>query len=194
MKYKIFGKLSKRGYNRKGIFIEKGVEIHKGAKIWCGNVILGNTIIRECELLPYNHIVNSEVKEGCVIGPFARLRPNSIVGRNSKVGNFVEIKNSILDEGVKVSHLTYIGDAEIGKECNIGCGVVFCNYDGKKKHKTIVEDHVFVGSNVNLVAPIRIGRNSIIGAGSTITEDVPENALALGRARQVVKEDYKKDK
>ena len=107
-----------------------------------------------------------------------------------RIGDFVEVKNAKIDDGSKVSHLTYVGDGEIGKNVNIGCGVVFVNYDGKKKHRIIVEDNAFVGCNTNLVAPVRVEKNSYIAAGSTITDDVPQDALAIARARQVNKENW----
>ena len=122
------------------------------------------------------------------MGPFARLRPNTILENECRVGNFVEIKNSLLGQGTKANHLAYIGDAVVGKFCNIGCGVIFCNYDGKNKHKTIVGNNVFIGSNANLIAPVEVQDGVLIGAGSTITDDVPQGELAIARARQVNKE------
>jgi bifunctional UDP-N-acetylglucosamine pyrophosphorylase/glucosamine-1-phosphate N-acetyltransferase len=126
----------------------------------------------------------AELEEGVRVGPFSRIRPITLLRKGVKVGNFVEVKNSVLDQGSKANHLTYIGDTEVGKDVNIGAGTITCNYDGKKKHKTIIEDNVFVGSNTELVAPVRVGKCAIIGAGSTITRDVPEGALAVSRAQQ----------
>ncbi|MCO4097400.1 bifunctional UDP-N-acetylglucosamine diphosphorylase/glucosamine-1-phosphate N-acetyltransferase GlmU [Macrococcoides canis] len=135
-------------------------------------------------------IAESEVGEHTTIGPFAQLRPGSILGTDVKIGNFVEIKKAKLDDEAKVSHLSYIGDAEIGARTNIGCGAITVNYDGKNKFKTIVGKDAFIGCNSNLVAPVTIGDASFIAAGSTITDDVPEKSLALGRARQTTKDGY----
>ncbi len=136
----------------------------------------------------------SEVRSDVRIGPYAHLRMGTLLKSNVRVGNFVEIKKSKVDEGTKSMHLTYLGDAEIGKDVNIGAGTITCNYDGVNKNKTTIEDGVFVGSNSSLVAPIRIEKNSYVGAGSTITEDVPPDSLAIGRGRQVVKKDRMKKK
>lgn len=135
-------------------------------------------------------IAESEVGEHTTIGPFAQLRPGSILGTDVKIGNFVEIKKAKLDDEAKVSHLSYIGDAEIGARTNIGCGAITVNYDGKNKFKTIVGKDAFIGCNSNLVAPVTVGDASFIAAGSTITDDVPEKSLALGRARQTTKDGY----
>lgn len=185
----IFKKATDKGYNKNNIYIEKGVKIAKGAIVWSGCIVLGNSILGKSEYLPYCHIDSAIVGDECKVGPYARLRPKTVIGDRCKIGNFVEIKNSNLGKGTKASHLTYIGDADVGEECNFGCGVVFCNYDGKQKHKTIIGNKVFVGSNVNFVAPISIGDNVVIGAGSTITYDVPSNALAIARSRQTNKLD-----
>ena len=120
------------------------------------------------------------------------MRPNSVIGKDCKVGDFVEIKNSNISDGTKISHLTYVGDADVGKNVNLGCGVVVVNYDGKGKHRTTVEDDAFVGCNTNLVAPVKVGRGAYTAAGSTITEDVPADSLAIARSRQVNKENWKK--
>ncbi len=174
-----------------------------------GVVIEGNTIIGEdCIIGPNTQITDSRigdrttvtnsvvststVGEDTAIGPFAHLRPESSLGNHVKIGNFVEVKKSTLGNDTKVSHLSYIGDAEVGNDVNIGCGSITVNYDGKNKHKTIIEDNVFVGCNSNLVAPVKIGAGSFIAAGSTITKEVPEDALAIARARQENKLDYAK--
>ena len=124
------------------------------------------------------------------IGVFSRLRENSIIGNNVKIGNFVETKNATISTNSKIPHLSYVGDAKIGKNVNVGCGTVFCNYNGKIKQQTIVGDNVFVGSNSNLIAPVTIESNSFIAAGSTITNLVPANALAIARSRQINKLNY----
>ncbi len=129
-------------------------------------------------------ITECKVDRGAMIGPFAHLRTQSEIGEEVRIGNFVEIKKTKIEKGSKVSHLSYIGDATVGKDVNIGCGTITCNYDGKQKHQTIIEDEAFVGSDTQFVAPVRIGANAIIGAGSTINKDVPPNALAISRAKQ----------
>ncbi|MCX5872795.1 MAG: bifunctional UDP-N-acetylglucosamine diphosphorylase/glucosamine-1-phosphate N-acetyltransferase GlmU [Deltaproteobacteria bacterium] len=127
-----------------------------------------------------------EVEDDASIGPMAHLRPNAKIGRNARIGNFVEVKNTIVGAGTKAAHLTYLGDSQIGRDVNIGCGTITCNYDGEKKHRTIIEDRCFVGSDVQFVAPVRIGSGSVIGAGSTITKDVPPDSLAVARSKQKV--------
>ncbi|MED3800079.1 bifunctional UDP-N-acetylglucosamine diphosphorylase/glucosamine-1-phosphate N-acetyltransferase GlmU [Lysinibacillus capsici] len=172
-----------------------------------GSMIEGTTVIGEdCIIGPNTQIIDSRVgdrttihssvvresaiAEDTAIGPFAHIRPLSDIGSHVKIGNFVEVKKSKLDHGSKVSHLSYIGDAEIGSNVNIGCGSITVNYDGKNKFKTIIEDDVFVGCNTNLVAPVKVGKGSFIAAGSTITKEVPEDALAIARARQENKPNY----
>ena len=140
----------------------------------------------ECEVR-LSHLANCRILEQCTIGPFSNIRPDSVLGPRAKVGNFSEIKASRVGAGSKVPHLSYIGDSEIMEDVNIGAGTITCNYDGKTKHKTVIGSKAFIGSNVNLVAPVKIGRGARIGAGSTITEDVPDAALAIARARQVNK-------
>jgi bifunctional UDP-N-acetylglucosamine pyrophosphorylase/glucosamine-1-phosphate N-acetyltransferase len=147
---------------------------------------LGNRV-----LIQQGCIINqSRVHDGAVLGPYARLRPESEIGEGAHVGNFVETKKIRLGKGSKANHLSYLGDAEIGAGVNVGAGVITCNYDGMTKRKTIIGDHVFVGSDATLVAPVTLGNGSYIAAGSCITEDVPEDALALGRARQTIKEGW----
>ena len=126
------------------------------------------------------------------VGPFSRVRPGSLLLKGSRVGNFVEIKKSKLGQNSKVNHLSYVGDASIGNNVNIGAGTITCNYDGKKKNKTIISDGAFVGSNTALVAPIKIGKKSIVGAGSTLTKDVEDKSLALTRANQIEIKNYKR--
>jgi len=185
--------------------LEQDVIIHpysiiKGkTKIEEGAIIGPSTILENCYCQKRCKIENSVAREAtigqdCLIGPFAYLRPQTRLDKGVKVGDFVEIKNSSVGEGSKIPHLSYIGDSDIGKNVNIGAGTITCNYDGYKKHKTVIDDDVFVGSNTNLVAPVRIGKSSVIGAGSTITKDVPSKALALERAAQKTIENYQKDK
>lgn len=128
----------------------------------------------------------AEVMDGTQVGPMAHLRPEAKIGKNARIGNFVEVKKSTIGDGTKASHLTYIGDASVGEAVNIGCGTITCNYDGKQKHKTVIHDRCFVGSDVQFVAPVEIGHGSVIGAGSTITRDVPPKSLAVSRSRQKV--------
>jgi bifunctional UDP-N-acetylglucosamine pyrophosphorylase/glucosamine-1-phosphate N-acetyltransferase len=147
----------------------------------------GVTLAGDLEIKAFSHLEGCHVRKGAVIGPYARLRPGADVGEDAHVGNFVELKAAKLGKGAKANHLTYLGDAEIGPGSNIGAGTITCNYDGKAKHKTKIGAKAFIGSNTALVAPVSVGDGALIAAGSVITEDVPENALALGRARQVVK-------
>jgi len=144
------------------------------------NVSVGNGVV----IKPYCVVTDSTLEDGATIGPFAHLRPGTVLKTNAKVGNFVETKKAIVGPGSKASHLTYLGDCELGEGVNVGAGTITCNYDGKNKHKTIMEDGVFVGSNTAIVAPATIGKNAVIAAGTTITEDVPEDALALSRTPQ----------
>jgi len=153
------------------------------------NVVFGPgvTVESEAEILPFCHLEGCHISRGARVGPFARLRPGAELAEDVHVGNFVEVKNSILDEGVKVGHLTYLGDAHVGEHTNIGAGTVTCNYDGVMKHRTEIGAHAFIGSDTMLVAPVRVGDGAMTGSGSVITQDVPDGALALGRARQETK-------
>jgi len=132
----------------------------------------------------------ARVGTGAVIGPYSHLRPGTELGEGAHVGNFVETKKIKLGKGSKANHLTYLGDADIGAGVNIGAGTITCNYDGVRKHKTVIEDGVFIGSDSTLVAPVRVGKGAYVGAASCITDDVPEDALAIGRAKQIVKEGW----
>jgi bifunctional UDP-N-acetylglucosamine pyrophosphorylase/glucosamine-1-phosphate N-acetyltransferase len=152
--------------------------------------ITNSVIGPEAEILDSCVIVDSEVGRGTQVGPFAHLRPGSRIGERCRIGNFVEVKKSAVGDGSKASHLTYLGDASIGRDVNIGAGVITCNYDGAKKHPTVVEDGAFVGTDSQLVAPVRIGAGAYVAAGSCITEDVPAGSLAVARGRQVVKEGW----
>ena len=144
------------------------------------------------EILPFTHIENATLESNVKVGPFSRIRPGSFLSKGSKIGNFVEVKKSKLGQNSKVNHLSYIGDALIGKDVNIGAGTITCNYDGKKKNKTKILDGAFIGSNTSLVAPIKIGKKSLVGAGSTLTKNVKDKSLALTRANQVEIKNYKK--
>ena len=147
----------------------------------------GVTVESGAEILPFCHLEGCHISRGVRVGPFARLRPGAELAEDVRVGNFVEIKNAILDEGAKVGHLTYIGDAHIGEHANIGAGTVTCNYDGFMKHRTEIGARAFIGSDTMLVAPVRVGAGALTASGSVITRDVPDDALAIGRARQETK-------
>ena len=185
-------------------YIEPGVVIGKDTIIYPGVVLEGDTTIGEnCIIRANTRIVSSKINdnvdiessliessvvgEGCHIGPYAHLRPKSYLGKNIKIGNFVEVKNSIMGDNSKASHLSYVGDADVGMNVNIGCGVVFVNYNGREKFRSVVEDNAFIGSNSNLVAPIHVDEWGYVAAGSTITEDVGACDLSIARARQVNK-------
>ena len=148
----------------------------------------GVTVEDEVEIRAFSHLEGCTVRRGAVIGPFARLRPGTVVERGAHVGNFVELKGAVLGEGAKANHLTYLGDAEIGAGANIGAGTITCNYDGVNKHRTVIGEGAFIGSDTALVAPVKVGARAITAAGSVITEDVPDDALAIARGRQANKE------
>lgn len=181
-------------------YIDEGVTIGAGTVIYPCVVIEGDVTIGENCTIGQNSrikdsvigddtsiqssvILESKVGSGTSVGPFAYLRPNSEVGDGCKVGDFVEIKNSKLGDGAKAAHLTYVGDSDVGERVNLGCGVVFVNYDGSRKYRSVVEDGAFIGCNVNLVSPVHVGKDAYIAAGSTITEDVPDGALYVARAK-----------
>mgnify|MGYP001355837143 FL=1 len=155
------------------------------------NVKIGNNVI----IKSFSHLENCKIESKVEIGPYARIRPNTILKEGSKIGNFVEIKKSTIGKKTKVNHLTYIGDSKIGKNVNVGAGTITCNYDGIKKSKTMIKDNVFIGSNTSLVAPVTLNQNSVIGAGSVITKNVKKKSLALTRGLQTEVANYKrKDK
>ena len=154
------------------------------------NVSIGNNV----KVLSFSHLEGVKIENNVNVGPYARLRPGTILKSGSKVGNFVEIKKSIVGNRSKINHLSYVGDTIIGEKVNIGAGTITCNYDGIKKNKTIIDDGVFVGSNSSLVAPIKLEKKSIIGAGSVITKKVSKNSLALTRVDQIEKKNYKRKK
>lgn len=188
-------------------YIDRDVEIGKDTVVYPNCYLLGKTSLGEgcvvepgCKLTDVRVgnfvtikascvITESVLEDRVVVGPFAHLRPETVLREGSRIGNFVEVKKSVIGKGTKANHLSYIGDATVGEEVNVGAGTITCNFDGRKKHPTIIEDEVFIGSNTELVAPIKIGRGAIIGAGSTITKEVPPETLAVSRARQ---EHYKK--
>jgi bifunctional UDP-N-acetylglucosamine pyrophosphorylase/glucosamine-1-phosphate N-acetyltransferase len=143
------------------------------------------------EILSFTHIENATIENNVKVGPFSRIRPGAILSKGSKVGNFVEIKNSRVGARSKINHLSYIGDTTIGKSTNIGAGTITCNYDGKRKNRTKIQDEVFIGSNSSLVAPVTIGKKSVIGAGSVITKNIRKGSLVLARAKQIEKKKYK---
>lgn len=184
----------------KAVYIDEGVRIGKGTVIYpCvvleGDVEIGenctigqNTRIKDSIIgngtsIQSSVILESKVGNETSVGPFAYLRPNSEIGSHCKVGDFVEIKNSRLDDGAKAAHLTYVGDSDVGKKVNLGCGVVFVNYDGSKKYRSVVEDGAFIGCNVNLVSPVHVGKDAYVAAGSTITNDVEDGALYVARSK-----------
>ncbi len=159
------------------------------------NTLLRNTLLGDNVTIQANSVIDgADIGNDCRIGPFARLRPGTVLANEAHIGNFVEVKNSVVGTATKINHLSYIGDSDIGKHVNIGAGTITCNYDGVNKHKTIIGDDVFVGSNTQLVAPITIGEGATIGAGSTITENAPPRQLTLGRAKQVSIEHWERPK
>ena len=190
--------------DEKSIFIDDTVTIGNGVTVYENNRIEGVCFIGDgAVLLPGNYIKDTSIGAGAVInhsqseraevgdmaevGPYARLRPGARIGRRAKIGNFVEIKNSTVGEGTKVSHLAYVGDADIGAGCNIGCGAIFVNYNGKTKSRSTVGDGAFVGSNCNIIAPVKIEGGSYIAAGTTVCEDVYEDEFVIGRVRPTKK-------
>ena len=190
-------------------YIDDGVEIGADTLIEAGVVIKGATKIGEdCVITASSQIIDSQIGDdvtikasvveesriynGADVGPNAHLRPKADIKERAHIGNFVEIKNATIGEGTKVGHLSYVGDATLGKNINVGCGVVFVNYDGKNKFKTVVGDNCFIGSGSNLVAPLQIEEETMIAAGSTITKDIPKHSMAIARARQENKEGYAK--
>lgn len=173
-----------------GVTLETGTEIGSGCVLYPGVRIACSRLGDRVTVLDGSIVEESTVANDATIGPYARLRPGSEIGRGAKVGNFVETKKTRLGPGSKANHLTYLGDADVGENVNIGAGTITCNYDGRNKHRTVIGDGAFIGSNTALVAPVRIGRGAYVGAGSTITEDVPDESLSLARGRQVVKDGW----
>ncbi len=194
-------------YVSSACYIGDEVIIGKGTRIFPNTVILGKTVIGEnCAIGPNTVIEDSHIGDFCEIvcsyltqatlqhrvkiGPFAYLRPNAHIKSDAKIGDFCEIKNAVIGEGTKVSHLTYIGDADVGKDCNFGCGSVVANYNGKEKFRSQIGDRAFIGCNTNLVSPVVVGDFGYTAAGSTITQNVPEGALAIARAKQENKQGW----
>lgn len=186
-------------------YLENTVVVGKNVEIQPFAVVKGNTVLHDnCVVGSFSFLENAEIGENtvvkasricdstvgsnCTVGPNAHLRNNARVKDNCRVGNFVEIKNSVLEQGVKASHLAYIGDATVGKNTNVGCGVIFVNYDGKTKHKTSVGENCFIGCNANLVAPLKIGNNCFVACGTTVDKDIPDGAFSIGRSYLTVKE------
>jgi len=185
-------------------FIDADVKIGVDTVIWPGTFLLGKTVVGSActiengavlknakvdhgvHIKSYSVIEESRIADFATVGPFSRIRPDSRIGKNVRIGNFVEVKKSDLKEGVKANHLTYLGDAFVGPHVNVGCGTITCNYDGKAKYRTIIGAKAFIGSDVQFVAPVKIGKGATIGAGSTITKDVPPKAMSLTRAPQVI--------
>ncbi len=193
---KLRDKFLKKGVKMKGpdtVFFSKDTKIGKNVEIepyvvFANNVQIGNNV----KILSFSHLEGVKIENNVSIGPYARLRPGSKIKSGSKIGNFVEVKKTIIDKNSKVNHLSYIGDSEVGKNVNIGAGTITCNYDGKKKSKTKIKDKVFVGSNTSLVAPVTLNEKSVIGAGSVITKNVNKGSLALTRSNQQEKKNYKR--
>lgn len=189
------------------VYVEEGVEVGAGTLLLPGTILRGKTVVgRDCEIGPNTMLKDCTVGDGAVInasqcnestieggthvGPFAYIRPGCHVGRDVKVGDFVELKNSTIGDGTKISHLTYVGDCDVGSHVNFGCGTVVVNYDGNAKYRSTIGDHCFLGCNTNLVSPVKVGDGAFTAAGSTITHDVPADALAIARARQEDKEGW----
>ena len=191
------------------VYIEEDVKVGRDTVIYPGAVLQGKTTIGEnCQILGTTRIIDSKLGNSITVessviedsiledyvtmGPFAHLRPKSHLMEKVHIGNFVEVKKSTLEKGVKAGHLTYLGDAQVGEDTNIGAGTITCNYDGKNKFKTVIGKRSFIGSDSMLVAPVNIGENALVGAGSVITKDVPDNSLAVARSKQIIKNDWRK--
>ena len=193
---KLRDKFLKKGVKMKGpetVFFSKDTKIGKNVDIepyvvFADKVKIGNNV----KILSFSHLEGVKIDNDVSVGPYARLRPGTKIKSGSKIGNFVEVKKSTINKNSKVNHLSYIGDAVVGKEVNIGAGTITCNYDGRKKSKTNIKDKVFVGSNTSLVAPVTLNEKSVIGAGSVITKNVSKGSLALTRSNQKEKKNYKR--
>ena len=184
--------ISPKAVLESGCTILPGCMIHGQSTVAKGAVIGPNAWLKSARIgenvtVNASQVIESTVGANTTVGPFAYIRPGCVIGEKARIGDFVELKNSTIGDGTKVSHLTYLGDSDFGKGINVGCGVVTVNYDGKKKYRTTVEDHAFIGCNVNLVSPVKVGKGAYLAAGGTITEEVPEDALVVARARATVK-------
>lgn len=186
-------------------YISPEAQIAEDVVIYPNNNIIGNTVIGKGTVIMPNCIITdsiigenakvtaavmeeARVGDNTTIGPFAYLRKGACVGNHCRIGDFVEIKNSVIGDYTKASHLAYVGDVTIGERCNVGCGVIFVNYDGKTKHRSTVEDNCFIGSNCNIIAPVTLRENSYIAAGTTVTDETPNDSFVIGRSRQIIKE------
>ena len=186
------------------VYVEESVTVGEGTLLLPGTILRGNTVVgKNCRLGPNVMLTDctvgdevtinasqceeSTIEAGSQIGPYTHIRPHCVVGKGSKIGAFVQLKNCNLGEGTKMAHLTYVGDSDVGDHCNFGCGTVTCNYDGFKKFRTTIGSNVFVGCNTNFVPPVTVGDGAYIAAATTVTEDIPGDAMAIGRQRQTVK-------
>ena len=193
---KLRDKFLKKGVKMKGpetVFFSKDTKIGKNVEIepyvvFADKVKIGNNV----KILSFSHLEGVKIDNNVSVGPYARLRPGTKIKSGSKIGNFVEVKKTIINKNSKINHLSYIGDAQVGKNVNIGAGTITCNYDGRKKSKTNIKDKVFVGSNTSLVAPVTLNEKSVIGAGSVITKNVTKGSLALTRPKQQEKKNYRR--
>ena len=176
------------------VILEGNIELGNNVEIGSNSILCDTKIGDNTKILPFSHVVESQIGANCSIGPYARLREGSVIMDGARVGNFVETKKTKLGKDSKANHFTYLGDAEIGDEVNIGAGTITCNYDGKNKNKTNIGNNSFIGTNSSLVAPVNIGKNAYVGAGSTITKDIPDDALGVGRGKQKNKENWSKNK
>ncbi len=197
--------------NPSSIFIEASVKIDRDVIIKQGTELKGSTVISEDAIIGPNvtmensyvgvgaqisnsTVLDSKVGDFTIVGPYAYLRPNSVIGKNCKIGDFVEVKNSVIGDNTKASHLSYIGDSDLGNNINVGCGAIFVNYDGKNKHRSEVEDGVFIGCNTNIISPVKIGSGAFIAAGTTVTNDVESDSLCIGRVRDTQRKGWVKKK
>lgn len=189
------------------VYVEDTVTVGEGTLLLPGTILRGDTVVgKNCRLGPdvmltsctvgdgvtinASQCEESEIQKDCQIGPYTHIRPHCVVGAGSKIGAFVQLKNCNLGKGTKMAHLTYVGDSDVGEGCNFGCGTVTCNYDGFHKSRTTIGDHVFVGCNTNFVPPVTVGDGAYIAAATTVTQDVPADAMAIGRPRQQIKEGW----
>lgn len=176
-----------------GVFLEGSTVLGEGVTVYQGSRLVNSTVL-DGSTVQNSVLIDAKIGRNTDVGPYAYLRPGTDVKDNCRIGDFVEIKNSVIGNGTKVSHLTYVGDGDMGENINVGCGVVFVNYDGQKKHRSVIGDGAFIGCNTNLVSPVNVGEGAYIAAGSTITKDVPENSLVIARARETILPGWAKGK